>query len=83
MDNLLLITYSHYREESTMTHKDRRCIICGQLHIDGIRIRGKLICTLCEKDIITTEVDEKSYQDLQEEVKTIWSKDTAYNFQSL
>ena len=65
-----------------MTHKDHKCIICGQLHIDGIRVRGKLICTMCEEDLVNVEVDESSYQSYKEEVKSIWNTDRIYNFNS-
>ncbi|AZR74414.1 hypothetical protein BBF96_14070 [Anoxybacter fermentans] len=56
-----------------MTQDENRCIFCGELHIDGIRLCGKLICASCEKDLVNTEVDEPAYQCYKNGIKVIWN----------
>ncbi len=50
---------------------DKRCIFCGELHIDGIRICGKLICSSCEKMLVNTEVNEPVYENYKEIITAI------------
>lgn len=58
-----------------MTQEESKCMICGNLHMEGIRIRGKLICSACEKELVGIQVDEPLYDDYKERVKSIWDFD--------
>lgn len=51
---------------------EHRCIFCGQITEDGIHLRGRLICSRCEKKLVNTGVDEPAYQSYKQGIKTIW-----------
>lgn len=58
-----------------MTQEESKCIICGDLHIDGIRVRGKLICSKCEQELVGVQADEPLYEGYKQGMKAIWDFD--------
>jgi hypothetical protein len=37
------------------------CIICQEERRDGLELRGKFICTMCEQEIVDTSVADPKY----------------------
>ena len=52
------------------------CIICGETPplgiADGVILRGRFLCTACEKEILTLDVDSSDYELVVEKLKSIW-----------
>ncbi len=57
-----------------MIEQTHRCIFCGNITIDGIQLRGRLICSECEQELINTQVDEPAYQSYKQGIKAIWKE---------
>lgn len=51
---------------------EHHCIFCGQTTEEGIHLRGRLICSECERKLVNTKVDEPAYQDYKQRLKIIW-----------
>ena len=45
------------------------CIICSKSCRNGIIIKGKLICSECEKKIVSSNVDTDFYQYYKNQIK--------------
>ncbi|WP_367305860.1 sigma factor G inhibitor Gin [Alicyclobacillus acidocaldarius] len=48
------------------------CIICGRTGAEGMRVCGQLICHVCEREIVQTEVEDEAYRRYVEQMKLIW-----------
>lgn len=59
-----------------MTQDVNRCIFCDELHMEGIHLRGKFICSKCEKELLEIQVDEPEYDVYKEGLKVIWVDQT-------
>jgi hypothetical protein len=53
-------------------HIDNVCIVCKHSKSEGIRIWEQFVCVECERDIVTTEVEDEKYSFYIERMKKIW-----------
>ena len=49
--------------------KKQNCIICRKTLSDGIIVKGKCICKICEKRLISLEVGSDFYEHYKECIK--------------
>lgn len=53
-------------------HIDNVCIVCKQPKSEGIRIWEQFVCVQCEREIVSTEVEDEKYSFYIERMKKIW-----------
>ncbi|MFZ5642786.1 MAG: sigma factor G inhibitor Gin [Bacillota bacterium] len=61
------------------TDFQKRCTICGRLctHAGALIIRGRIICPVCEKGILSVQSGNAFYEAYMNGLKKIWRCFTA------
>ncbi|MGE5577116.1 MAG: sigma factor G inhibitor Gin [Syntrophothermus sp.] len=52
--------------------EDLRCLICEKVVTDGITIRGRRICSECERDLVDLPVEDPAYDGYLARIKALW-----------
>lgn len=64
---------------ATLNKEKTVCVICGKEHetslsennINGIIVNGEYICRNCEREIISTNVEENKYDSFVDKIKVV------------
>lgn len=57
--------------------RDSRCLICGRVVGDGLRIRGETICGRCEAELVNAQVGTPRYAQFVRRLRRIWPEMSA------
>ncbi|WP_166245765.1 sigma factor G inhibitor Gin [Paenibacillus turpanensis] len=53
------------------------CIICGQVHSEGIMIIDQFICSACESEMVRTDVMDAKYPFFIRQMRQLWYRKNA------
>lgn len=50
---------------------NKDCFICGESNCNGIIVNGEFICAECEKNIVSTKVNDNNYDKYKDKIRVI------------
>jgi hypothetical protein len=54
-----------------------RCLICEKQRLDGIHVCDQFICSICESEMVRTDVRDEKYHFFIHQMKRAWYKKDA------
>ncbi|MFC5701303.1 sigma factor G inhibitor Gin [Cohnella faecalis] len=50
----------------------KTCIICGEQKEEGIKVVTEFICVSCEREMVSTKVEDRKYPFFVQQLKQVW-----------